>query len=246
MTGEASLAGSNAIESAGASRGRAIDQQRDRLAPDIPRHYHPVGYFAASNAVAIIAIVGALAQLQHVRLWEWLIVPAAFMVANWVEFCVHRGPMHHLRRPWEMLFERHTRQHHVYFDERQMSTRNPREYYWVFFPWWAVGLVIGTAGLLALPLWFFASPNLGLLFFAVAVAYYLAYEWLHLSYHLPPQSFVGRLSIVRRLRRLHTMHHDTTLMTTQNFNITFPICDWLYGTIDMPQIKASEAALAKK
>ena len=246
MTGQATLAGGKAIESAGDSRAQAIVRQRDRLAPGIPGHYHPVGYFAASNAVAVIAIIGALAQLQHVRLWEWLIVPAAFLVANWVEYRVHRGPMHHLRRYWEILFERHTRQHHVYFDELHMSARNPREYYWVFFPWWAVGLVIGTAGLFALPLWLLASANLGALFFSVAIAYYLAYEWLHLSYHLPPQSFVGRLSIVRRLRRLHTMHHNTALMTTQNFNITFPICDWLYGTIDTPQIKASETALAEK
>jgi hypothetical protein len=209
----------------------AIDRQRDRLAPGIPRQYHAVGYFAASNAVAAVAIIGALIQLQHVRPWEWLIIPAAFLVANWVEYRVHKGPMHHLRPPWQILFERHTRQHHVYFDESHMSARNSREYYWVFFPWWAVGLVIGTAGLFALPLWFFASQNLSLLFFAVAISYYLTYEWLHLSYHLPPESFVGQMWLVQRLRRLHTMHHDTALMTTQNFNITFPICDWLYGTL---------------
>jgi len=246
VTEEAGLAGHNAIDPAGDLQDGAIDRQRDRLAPGIPDYYHPVGYFAASNALAMVAIVGALAQLQQVHLWEWLIVPGAFLVANWVEYRVHKGPMHHLRRGREILFERHTRQHHVYFDERHMSTRNAREYYWVFFPWWAVGLVIGTAGLFALPLWLFASANLGALFFAVAIAYYLAYEWLHLSYHLPPHSFVGRMSIVRRLRRLHTMHHDTALMTTQNFNITFPICDWLYGTINTPQSKASETALAKK
>ena len=234
-----------AIDSADDSRDAVVDRQRDRLAPGIPEHYHPVSYFAASNAVAAVAIVAAVTQLQHVRLWEWLIVPAAFLVANWVEYRVHKGPMHHRRRPWEILFERHTRQHHVYFDELHMATRNAREYYWVFFPWWAVGLVIGTAALCALPLWLLASANLGVLFFAVAITYYLAYEWLHLSYHLPPQSFVGRMSIVRRLRRLHTMHHDTALMTTQNFNITFPICDGLYGTIGKSPLKAGKTALAE-
>ena len=85
--------------------------------------------------------------------------------------------------------------------------------------------------LFALPLGLFITPNLGLLFFAVGIAYYLTYEWLHLSYHLHPQSFIGRLSVVQILRRLHTAHHDTRLMTTQNFNITFPICDWLFGTL---------------
>jgi sterol desaturase/sphingolipid hydroxylase (fatty acid hydroxylase superfamily) len=78
--------------------------------------------------------------------------------------------------------------------------------------------------------YFFASPNTARLFAATAVGYYLLYEWLHISYHVSPGSFVGRLAIVRALRKLHTAHHDLTLMGKYNFNITFPIGDWLFGT----------------
>lgn len=224
----------------------SIDRQRDHLVASIPRHYHAAAYFGASNLVAGMAILSALAQLRDVRAWEWLIVPAAFMVANWVEYRVHKGPMHHKRRPWEILYERHSRQHHVYFNNVNMSTRNAREYYWVFFPWWAVGLVIATAALFAVPLWLFVSHNLGLLFFVVGVAYYLTYEWLHLSYHLPPQSGIGRLAVVQTLRRLHTSHHDTALMSTQNFNITFPICDCLFGTLAGKPVDIHGSGPAKK
>jgi len=223
-----------------------FDRQRDQLAPKIPRLYDPFVYFGASNMVAGVAIVGALALLHEVRAWEWLIVPAAFLVANWVEYRVHRGPMHHKRRPWEILFERHTRQHHVYFDNAHMSARSAREYYWVFFPWWAVGLVVITAALFSFPLWLFASRNLGLLFFAVGIAYYLTYEWLHLFYHLPAHSAIGRMRLVQQLRRLHTAHHDTALMTTLNFNITFPLCDWLFGTLGRRCADERWAALAEK
>ena len=215
-----------------------IDARRDRLAPAIPPGYHPVWYFGASNLVAAVGIVAALAQLHEVGAWEWLIVPAAFLAANWVEYRVHKGPMHHPRPPWQILFERHTRQHHVYFDDTHMSARRDREYYWVFFPWWAVGLVVITAALFALPLELLVSRNAGLLFFAVGIAYYLLYEWLHLSYHLHPQSAIGRMGMVRRLRRLHTTHHQTALMTQHNFNITFPICDWLSGTLRMAPLIA--------
>ena len=224
----------------------SIDRQRDRLAATIPHQYHPAAYFGVSNLVAGIAVMAALTQLNGVRAWDWLIVPFAFLVANWVEYRVHKGPMHHRRRPWEILFERHTRQHHVYFDEGHMSARNAREYYWVFFPWWAVGLVVVTAALFALPLWLLLSHNLGVLFFAVAIGYYLTYEWLHFSYHLPPKSVIGRLGLVQRLRRLHTAHHDTALMTTQNFNITFPICDWLFGTLGDLRADQRENILAQK
>ncbi len=34
-----------------------------------------------------------------------------------------------------------------------------------------------------------------------------------------------------RLRRLHTLHHRPSLMQTRNFNITYPIGDWLFGTL---------------
>lgn len=214
-------------------RVEAVAMRRARLAPGIPRHYQPALYFGAANLLAAAAIVASLLRLEAVTLLEWLVIPAAFLVANWVEYRVHRGPMHHLRPPWRILFQRHTRQHHVYFDDGHMAAARPRDYYFVFFPWWAIALVIATAALIALPLAALLSRNAGLLFFAVAISYYLAYEWLHLSYHLPADSLIGRTWLVRRLRRLHTVHHDVSRMAQCNFNITFPICDRLYGTLDM-------------
>ena len=74
------------------------------------------------------------------------------------------------------------------------------------------------------------SPNLGWLFAATAVSYFLLYEWLHWSYHQAEDSFVGRLALVRVLRRHHTVHHDLARMTIANFNITFPIADHIFGT----------------
>jgi sterol desaturase/sphingolipid hydroxylase (fatty acid hydroxylase superfamily) len=32
------------------------------------------------------------------------------------------------------------------------------------------------------------------------------------------------------MRRLHLTHHDPSVMQHGNFNITWPICDWLFGT----------------
>lgn len=219
-----------------------IEARRDALAAAIPRHYHPVVYFGAANLIAAVAIAGAVALLHDVMAWEWLIVPGAFLVANWVEYRVHKGPMHQRRPPWQILFERHTRQHHVYFDDTHMSARSDREYYWVFFPWWAVGLVVITAALFALPLAMTVSRNAALLFFATAIGYYLTYEWLHFSYHLHPQSVIGRLGIVRFLRKLHSVHHHPGWMTRHNFNITFPICDWCFNTLHRAAENCSQPA----
>ena len=68
------------------------------------------------------------------------------------------------------------------------------------------------------------------LFVITALAYFLNYEILHLLYHLPQSHPLARLPAVSTLRRLHHTHHDPALMTSRNFNITYPICDWLFRT----------------
>ncbi len=40
--------------------------------------------------------------------------------------------------------------------------------------------------------------------------YYLSYEWLHLAYHAPPQSVLGRLPGMAYLRHHHLVHHAQT------------------------------------
>ena len=80
-------------------------------------------------------------------------------------------------------------------------------------------------------LYFVASPNVCFLFVLTAVLYYLNYELLHFAYHCEPHSIVGSLPVVRRLRKRHLAHHNKSLMTKFNFNITYPLCDYAFGTL---------------
>ena len=72
--------------------------------------------------------------------------------------------------------------------------------------------------------------NVALLFVATAVAYFLTYEWLHLCHHARPEGRLGSIGFLRRLRAHHRAHHDPALMSRGNFNITFPVCDAIFGT----------------
>ena len=80
-------------------------------------------------------------------------------------------------------------------------------------------------------LYFLLSPNVGFLFVFTAILYYLNYELFHFTYHVDPHSWLGRLPVIRRLRRHHVAHHNKVLMTRCNFNISYPICDRLFGTL---------------
>jgi hypothetical protein len=129
------------------------------------------------------------------------------------------------------VFERHTPSHHGFYTHEAMAAESPRDYYMVLFP---PVLIVFFFGLFALPvgllLAWLATANVARMFVATAVGYFLTYEWLHFAYHQPAGGFIGRRWLVRTLRAHHTLHHDVERMQKWNFNITFPICDALFGT----------------
>ena len=114
----------------------------------------------------------------------------------------HREPRRVLRSPWPdappsqgalaILFERHTQQHHRYYTHEAMAADSPRDFQMVLFP---PVMLIFFLGFLATPIGlvigYLGTPNLGWLFAATAISYFLTYEWLHWSYH-QPESVVDR------------------------------------------------------
>jgi len=179
------------------------------------------------------ALLWAALQAERVTSLEWLTVPLAFLYANLAEYWGHRGPMHHLKPGLRLVYERHTRQHHRFFTNDNMQLDGLRDLRAVLFPPVLMTFFIAAFMLPAgLFLAWIATPNVGWLFVATSLAYFLNYEFLHLSYHLPPGHPIARWGLVRRLERLHRAHHDPRLMAHRNFNITYPICDALFGTLE--------------
>jgi hypothetical protein len=205
---------------------------RAKLRADyFPRRYSGNAHFAFTSIVSISIIAYSIWTLHAPRLVDLLTVPLTFLFANFVEYRAHKGVMHHKTPGFGLVFQRHTPSHHGFYTHDAMASESTRDYYMVLFP---PILLVFFFGLFALPvgalLSWLANGNIARLFVATAVGYYLSYEWLHFSYHLPPDSFVGRLRLVRVLRAHHAAHHDRALMQKHNFNITFPICDAIFGT----------------
>ena len=183
--------------------------------------YNGLLHFAFTNAVALTALLWAARQV-HAPGWALLTVPVTFLYANAVEYFGHRGPMHHPRRFLKLVYSRHTLLHHAFFTRDEMRLESTRDLKMVLFP---PLLIVFFFGLFALPIGLalkaLLGANVAALFVVTAMAYFLTYEWLHLSYHL---------GLGGPLRRLHAAHHDPRVMSHANFNITFPICDALFGT----------------
>jgi sterol desaturase/sphingolipid hydroxylase (fatty acid hydroxylase superfamily) len=210
---------------------RSVLARRDEFMRDVPPRYRGEVHFAVTNLLSIGILWLAVRGVSHPTWRDLAFGPVAFVFANYFEWRLHRGPLHHRTRA-AILYERHTLLHHAAFREDTMSVRNLRELRLVLFPWPA----LFAAALVDLPLLFvigwLVSPNAGRIFFAVAFGYYLLYEWCHLAYHMPGTSWLARNALTRWLRTTHTRHHDPRRMLHKNFNVTFPLFDMLLGTLD--------------
>ena len=199
---------------------------------EISGRYHGWLHFAFTSGVCLAVVAVCLLSLEQPVRLEWLTIPAVFVYANLVEYLGHRGPMHHPVRGLGLIYRRHAKQHHRFFTDREMAFESSRDFKAVLFPPLMILFFIGAMGLpMWLILYLLASENVAWLAVATAVAYYLNYEWLHFAYHCEPQSRIGRIPGLAALRRLHLKHHDPRLMTKRNFNITYPLGDWLFGTL---------------
>jgi hypothetical protein len=213
----------------------------------IPRGYSGTIHLALTVGASLVVVVYCLFQVKDVRPVEWLTLPITFLYANVTEYVAHRGPMHHRYPGLGMVFKDHTLEHHRYFTNEWMELEGMRDLAAILFPPVNLALFVGVSGVLvAFLLGTWISANVGYLFLAVALGYYANYELFHLAYHMPEKSRVGRLPFMETLRLHHTRHHDPQLMSKFCFNITYPICDLIFGTMSPKAVTKGKGAATSR
>jgi hypothetical protein len=198
----------------------------------VPPGYSPWFHLGFTSLAGLGLIVAAGLLLRHVRPLELLTIPVVFVLSNMTEWRAHRDWLHKRTWPMQVLYDRHTPEHHVIFPKEDMAIRSSREFRLVLIPAYGI-LVVFLGGALPITavLWLLHQRNVAMLYVITSMAYVVSYEWLHLSYHLPPTTFIGRMKLIGVLRRHHATHHDPSLMQKWNFNVTLPLWDWIRGTI---------------
>jgi len=196
----------------------------------VPHWYSGWSHLAVLTGASLIGIFLLAFQVQDVELWQLWMVPAAFMISNIVEYVVHRYPMHRVTPLGKDIYKKHAAIHHRYFthddmvmgDGRDMAEilTLPRHVFELLFV-----IVIPFIIFFALFSW-----NLGMIFGVTALSYYLVFEWVHLASHMPKDHWLPSLPVIRSLCEHHRIHHNTRLMREHNFNIVFPVIDWVLGT----------------
>jgi hypothetical protein len=207
------------------------DHVRQKVVAAIPRWYSPWAHLACPSTIGLALIVACVSLLDRPSWWELLTIPAVWVLSNAIEWRAHKRVLH--ERTWyaPILYDRHTPLHHRVFVTEDMAIRSTKEFRLVLIP--AFGILVLFVGVMpfAAGLWLLGARNPAVLFMATSMAYVLSYEWLHLAYHAPVTSWIGRTRLISRLRRHHATHHSPELMQRWNFNVTVPLWDWLKGTI---------------
>ena len=177
-------------------------------------------------SLAVLLFVSGLSP------WELLVIPVSLIVANFVEYVIHRWPMHSVIPFLKKMYKTHSGLHHRYFTHEFMNMECDDDFHEVFASPTTVGLFLATVVFPISALCYFViSANVGLIFFATCIAYYGFYEFIHFVQHLPSSHFLTKLPFVEGSRTRHRLHHNTRLMREWNFNIGFPLMDRLFGTL---------------
>ncbi|EJM56139.1 sterol desaturase/SRPBCC family protein [Pseudomonas sp. GM48] len=204
---------------------------RRRYRADIHPLYNPWLHGAFVLLFGVLAISVFWSNVHQVRPAQWLAVPVTLLLFNLGVYMVHRHLGHHRKSFARLFYARHAGDHHSFFTPGHMTYDSARDWRVILFPAWLI--VLHTLAV-ALPLWWLLKhidTNVAGLVGGVLVLGYLAYEVFHACEHLPPHYPITRLPWIRQMRRLHELHHRRELMQERNFNIVFPLMDYLFGTL---------------
>lgn len=178
--------------------------------------------------LGVAAVVAAQLPLSHVRATELLAVPAVLVGMNLLEYASHRWLMHRRTRILPYAFEAHVLRHHRRFGPRAMHVGPGGDVASILFGGREVALfLLATLPVLVLAT-SLTSRNVAFLGAGALAVHFVLYEGLHLVAHLPDDHWVAGHWLLAAARRRHARHHCSP---RENFNVTFPLGDWLFGTL---------------
>jgi hypothetical protein len=207
---------------------------REQYVAQISPWYHGLVHIGIMYSAGIGSIWWCVSQLQDAR-WVWLVmIPVAF-AGNFVEWGMHKYVMHRLRDVFALraIYDRHTRQHHQYFTDNDVTIHTTKEFRIVFFPWRVLMVLAVAGGGIAFAISQLVSANAGYITFITMIGHYMVYETFHFCCHVPENAFVRNAPFINTIRRHHTAHHNLGIMMHLNMNLTFPVADCLMGTSDL-------------
>jgi hypothetical protein len=208
---------------------------RERYVAATPTWYRGEYHLLATMIAPLGTLAFCIPRMHALTVWEWLLIVPIFLFGNWCEWAGHRFLMHRPAGPLAMIYKRHCGTHHQFFTDHDLTYKGHKHWRALVFPPFAPVMFLLAAlpfALIAGAVW---SANAGYMIMVAMAAYYMMYEGLHTLSHLSDERhpYLKHIPLINTVRRMHITHHALGFMQTRNFNLTFPICDALFGTSDL-------------
>lgn len=185
--------------------------------------------FGATTSVIVLCLLG----LRSVELRDLWVVPATLLYGTLAEHMAHRWAMHHDVKHLTRIFLEH-RVHHRHFTREAMHAEDPADFQMIMSSSALLAYFIAVFVLPpAIVPWLVLGRNAALIYVALGVGYFAAFELLHLVAHLDPAHVVSRhFPGAASLRRRHGAHHDPALQLDVHFNVVWPLADAVLGATE--------------
>jgi hypothetical protein len=153
-----------------------------------------------------------------------------WLVSSFFEWCLHRYVMHRPLGSFTYPFKAHALIHHQIFKaDHTYHLLNEPDWKTIPMAWWNGPALTVLASIPVIPVAVLLQS--WEVYFGAAAGtflYYSIYEYIHWCMHLPKTRLVERTWAYRRLNGHHLLHHR---YMHKNFNVVFPLPDFLLGTL---------------
>lgn len=159
------------------------------------------------------------------------------VIDSFIEYSTHRWPMHvKIESKWLPLFRflywHHITVHHAQFSGDKYHHKGDEGRDTIAFPLWVAPLLIGTAVTPFAAVWYYTGNIIPFwTSFFWAVVYYALFEGIHKIEHMVDRPEVRWIRNMKTFQWLDTHHEIHHRMKGVNFNLVFPLADWLMGTL---------------
>jgi hypothetical protein len=197
---------------------------REKILNTIPKNYNYLIHLLIPSFIAFISVLLSVIYVQTSK-YNITVIPLTVLFFFGFEWFVHKFVLHKKTRLFKFIYDQHIKHHCIYnFDN--MALKSFRELYLILMPTYSI--VLAFLGMIPICLLFsLISADVSLLILSTSMCFFLFYEWSHFTYHLPEDSFVFKSRLIKFLQRNHKIHHDPKNMNKYNFNVTFPIFDYI-------------------
>lgn len=188
-------------------------------------------------SVLFFVMIYFFIQVENTSILELFTIPVMLVFGSFVVWAFHKYPLHNRFSFFPYPYKKHTVEHHTLYTYHDLDIKHFKEIPYIMF---GVLDVSGFA-LIFVPILYFLTSflfnsNVVNLIIACSSGYFIIYEFMHTISHLPNDHKILKFRYFKFMWNHHRIHHHPRVMNKANFNIVFPIFDYLFGTLktDLP------------